>query len=223
MCKFLFFKGKKCCSKAATAAKSLQSCLTLCGPIDGSPPGSPVPGILQARTLEWVAISFSNAWKWKWSRSVVSDPQWPHGLQPTRLLHPWDFPGKSTAVGSCSQTFWSLYPFILPKFTEDPKEPLSLYLYGIGLPRFTLSEMKLRDYPKVSVCERTSKTHFRGVEFYGNLTGRILGFYCRGLVQSLVSELRRHKWCYMTNLRKWILFWFIITGSEKKLRNMLPF
>ena len=50
---------------AATAAKSLQLCPTLCDPIDGSPPGSPVPGILQARTLEWVAISFSNAWKWK--------------------------------------------------------------------------------------------------------------------------------------------------------------
>ena len=47
----------------ATAAKSLQSCPTLCDPIDGGPPGSPVPGILQARTLEWVAISFSNAWK----------------------------------------------------------------------------------------------------------------------------------------------------------------
>jgi len=47
------------------AAKSLQSCLTLCNPIDGSPPGSPVPGILQVRTLEWVAISLSNAWKWK--------------------------------------------------------------------------------------------------------------------------------------------------------------
>ena len=50
---------------AAAAAKSLQSCPTLCDPIDGSPRGSPVPGILQARTLEWVAISFSNAWKWK--------------------------------------------------------------------------------------------------------------------------------------------------------------
>ena len=47
------------------AAKSLQSCPTLCDPIDGSPPGCPVPGILQARTLEWVVISFSNAWKWK--------------------------------------------------------------------------------------------------------------------------------------------------------------
>ena len=46
---------------SAAAAKSLQSCMTLCDPIDGSPPGSPIPGILQARTLEWVAISFSNA------------------------------------------------------------------------------------------------------------------------------------------------------------------
>ena len=50
---------------AAAAAKLLQSCPTLCDPIDGSPPGSPVPGILQARTLEWVAISFSSAWEWK--------------------------------------------------------------------------------------------------------------------------------------------------------------
>ena len=51
--------------KNPAAAKSLQSCPTLCNPIDGSPLGSPVPGILQARTLEWVAISFSSAWKWK--------------------------------------------------------------------------------------------------------------------------------------------------------------
>ena len=50
---------------AAAAAKALQSCPTLCDPIDGSPPGFAIPGILQARTLEWVAISFSNAWKWK--------------------------------------------------------------------------------------------------------------------------------------------------------------
>ena len=59
-----FFKYNKTIGKnaaAAAAAKLLQSCLTLCDPIDGSPPGSPVPGILQARILEWVAISFSNA------------------------------------------------------------------------------------------------------------------------------------------------------------------
>ena len=59
--------GKHCDPHAATAAaaKSLQSCPSLCDPIDGSPPGSPIPGILQARTLKWVAISFSSAWKWK--------------------------------------------------------------------------------------------------------------------------------------------------------------
>ena len=57
---------------AAAAAKSLQSCLTLCDPIDGRPPGCPVPGILQARTLEWVAISFSNAGKWKVKMNSLS-------------------------------------------------------------------------------------------------------------------------------------------------------
>ena len=82
---------------AAAAAKLLQSCPTLCNPRDSSPPGSLVPGILQARTLEWVAISFSNAWKWK--VKVKSHSTWfsfyrSHGLQPTRLLCPWDFPGK---------------------------------------------------------------------------------------------------------------------------------
>ena len=82
------------------AAKSLQSCPTLCNPIDGSPPGSVFPGILQARTLEWVAISFSNAWKWKVKVKLLShvQPHRPHELQPSRLLHPWDFPGKSTGV-----------------------------------------------------------------------------------------------------------------------------
>ena len=71
---FFFFLQNLVSYPAAAAAKSLQSCLTLCDPTDGSPLGSSVPGILQAKILEWVAISFSNAWKWKkWSRSVVSD------------------------------------------------------------------------------------------------------------------------------------------------------
>ena len=61
-CAFLYYLSA---AAAAAAAKSLQSCPTLCDPIDGSPPDFPVPGILQARTLEWVAISFSNAGKWK--------------------------------------------------------------------------------------------------------------------------------------------------------------
>ena len=65
--------------------------------VDSNPSGSPVPGILQARTLEWVAISFSNAWKW--SRSVMSDSMRPHRWQPTRLNRPWDSPGKNSRVG----------------------------------------------------------------------------------------------------------------------------
>ena len=57
---------------AAAAAKLIQSCLTLCNPTDSSPPGSPVPGILQSRTLECVAISFSNAWEWKVKGKLLS-------------------------------------------------------------------------------------------------------------------------------------------------------
>ena len=85
----------------SAAAKSLQSCPTLCDPIDGSPPGSPVPGILQARTVEWLPFPspMHESEKWKWSCSVVSDSSRPHGLWSTRLLRPWDFPGKSTGVG----------------------------------------------------------------------------------------------------------------------------
>ena len=79
------------------AAKSLPSCPTLCDPIDGSPPGSSVPGILQARTLEWVAISFSNACM----QSLFSRVQLcvTHGQQPTRLPCPRDSLGKTTGVG----------------------------------------------------------------------------------------------------------------------------
>ena len=85
---------------AAAAAKSLQSCPTLCDPIDGGLPGSPVPGILQARTLEWVAISFSNLSAAAAAvTSVVSDSVRPHRRQPTRLPRPWDSPGKNTGVG----------------------------------------------------------------------------------------------------------------------------
>ena len=94
---------------AATAAKSLQSCPTLCDPIDGSPPGSAVPGILQARTLEWVAISFSNAGKVK-SESEVAQSC------PT-LSDPMDCspPGSSTH-GLSRQEYWSGLPLPSPRY-----------------------------------------------------------------------------------------------------------
>jgi len=96
-------------ASAAAASKLLQSCPTLCDAIDGSPPGSPVPGILQARTLEWVAISFSNSWKWKvkvksLSRPTLCDPMdcslpgsSAHGIFQARVLEwvPIAFSAKS--------------------------------------------------------------------------------------------------------------------------------
>ena len=94
---------------AAAATKSLQSCPTLCNPIDGSPPGSPVPGILQARTVEWVAISFSNAWKWK--------------VKVKSLSHIWLFTTPWTAayqgppsMGFSRQKYWSGVPLPSPHF-----------------------------------------------------------------------------------------------------------
>ena len=85
----------------AAAAKSLQSCPTLCNPIDSSPPCSSVPGILQARALEWVAISFSNAWKWKAKVKLLSyvrllATRWTAAHQ---APPPMGFPGKSTGEG----------------------------------------------------------------------------------------------------------------------------
>ena len=97
---------------AAAAAKSFQLCPTLCDPVGGSPPGFPVLGILQARILEWVTISFSSAWKW--NRLVVPDSLWPHGLQHTRLLRPWNSPGKSTGVG-CHCLLQLIHNFISAK------------------------------------------------------------------------------------------------------------
>ena len=115
---------------AAAPAKSLQSYPTLCDPIKCSPPGSPIPWILQAKTLEWVAISFSNgeSEQWDWSRSVMSDSQRPHGLQPTRLFHPWDFPGKSTGLGCHC---------LLPNFLEEFSS-LSHYIFFSPLYFFAL-------------------------------------------------------------------------------------
>ena len=89
---------------AAAAAKSLQSCSTLCNPTDGSLPGSPVPGILQARTLEWVAISFSNAWKWKVKMKSLSR-DW-------LLMTPWTVAYQAPpSMGFSRQEYWSWLPF----------------------------------------------------------------------------------------------------------------
>ena len=98
---------------AAAAAKSLQSCQTLCDPTDSSPPGSSVPGILQARTLEWVAISFSNAWKWKvkgksLSRVWLFATPWTAGYQ------------APPSMGFSRQEYWSGVPLPSPTSIHKP-------------------------------------------------------------------------------------------------------
>ena len=102
---YLFLRDTK--RAAAAAAKSLQSCPTLCDPIDGSPPGFPVPGILQARTLEWVAISFFNAWKWKVKVKSLSHVR--------LLVTPWTAAYQAPPpMGFSRQEYWSGLPVPSP-------------------------------------------------------------------------------------------------------------
>ena len=92
----------------AAAAKLLQSCPTLCDPIDGSPPGSPIPWILQARILEWVAISFSKAWKWKVKVKLLSRVQ--------LLATPWTAAYQAPlSMGFSRQEYWSGLPLPSPR------------------------------------------------------------------------------------------------------------
>ena len=106
------------------AAKSLQSCLTLCDPIDGSPPGSPVPGILQARTLEWVAISFSNAWKWKAKVKSLSR------VRPSATT--WTAAHQALpSIGVSRQEYWSGVPF--PSPIHSPADRLNGFLHILAI------------------------------------------------------------------------------------------
>ena len=104
----------------------LQSCLTLCDPIDGSPPGSPVPGILKTRTLEWVAISFSNAWKWKVKGNSLSHVQ--------LLTTPWTAAFQAPPpMGFSRQEYWNGVPLPPPCSSAMSREHLSLVLQGLML------------------------------------------------------------------------------------------
>ena len=105
----MFAPWKKSYDQPAAAAKSPQSCPTLCDPIDGSLPGSSVPGILQVRTLEWVAISFSNAWKWKVKVKSLS--------RVWLFTTPWTAPYQTPpSMGVSRQDYWSGLP--LPSLTN---------------------------------------------------------------------------------------------------------
>ena len=116
-------------SMFAAAAKLLQSCPTLCDPIDGSPPGSPVPGILQSRTLEWVAISFSSAWKWK-NKVKSLCGVW-------LLATPWTAAHQAPpSMGFSRQEYWSGVPSPSPIGVC-----LSLYIRKVK--RFKINTIKI--------------------------------------------------------------------------------
>ena len=130
---------------AGATAKSLQSCPTLCDPIDGSPPGAPIPGILQARALEWVAISFSNAWKWK--VKVKS-------LSLIRLFAtPWTAAYQAPpSMGFSRQEYWSGVPLPSPGHLPDPGvEPRSPALQADSL----LSELPANKVAKIKLRNQT--------------------------------------------------------------------
>ena len=156
----------------------LQSCPILCDPIDGSPPGSPISGILQARTLEWVAISFSNAWKWKLKGKSLSH---------VRLLAtPWTAAHPAPpSRGFSRQEYWSGLPLPSPGDLPNPRvEPTSP---SIG--RQVLYHWATREahYNKASIAIKQVTHIFFPVhvrvmlrECPGSLVVRILGFHCRG-------------------------------------------
>ena len=104
-----------------SSAKSFQSCPTLCDPIDGSPPGSPDPGILQARVLEWVAISFSSKWKWKVKGKSLTRVQ--------LLATPWTAAYQAPpSMGFSRQEYWSGVP--LPSPETKGREKLMYELFS---------------------------------------------------------------------------------------------
>ena len=109
--------------RTAPAAKSLQSCPILCNPIDSSSPGSPVPGILQARTLVWVAISFSNAWKWRVKMKSFSCV-W-HSVTPWTAAHQ-----APPSMGFSRQEYWSGVP--LPSWRILNLTLMSLWPKGLS-------------------------------------------------------------------------------------------
>ena len=152
----------------AAAAKSRQSCPTLCNPIDGSPPGSPIPGILQAKTLEWVAISFSSAWKWKVKMKLLSCVQ--------LLATPWTAAQQAPlSMGFSRQEYWSGVPLPSP-LLEDQHSFISSYL-------------------EPAQCWGTSKTHLSetckvNAHWY-------LGQGITAEANNRITESPRRKGCWM--------------------------
>ena len=139
----------------AAAAKSLQSCPTLCDPIDGSRPGSPVPGILQARTLEWVAISFSNAWRWKVKVKSLS--------RVWLWATPWTAAYQALpSMGFSRQEYWSGVPLPSPLCTL----PIVFISYSWILLLFPFTDVDVVAQRDWIPCPRSSASKWQSQNLY---------------------------------------------------------
>ena len=140
-----------CVGCCRVAAKLLQPCPTLCNPIDGSPPGSPDPGILQARTLEWVAISSSNAWKWKVKVKSLSRVR--------LLVTPWTAACQAPlSMGFSRQEYWSGVPLPSPSVL-DTRHQLNKYT---SISPHLLFETFFLALNSTSLENSTSSFHIQG-------------------------------------------------------------
>ena len=144
-----------------SAAKSLQSCPTLCDSIDGSPLGSSVPGILQARILEWVAISFSNAWKWKVKMKSLSRPR----LLTTPRTAAYQAP---PSMGFSRQEYWSGVPLPSPVCATMKHNNMDKsYTYKV---EWNKSDIKYLLYESIYIKLKNRTVVLRDTHFNGKTT-----------------------------------------------------
>ena len=170
------FKVSNYHTAAAAAAKLLQSCSTLCNLIDGSPPGSPVPGILQATTLEWVAISFSNAWKWKVKIKSLSRVWF--------FATPWTAAYQAPpSMGFSRQEYWSGVPLpsLLPKLDVSICDPLLRALSQGLWGDFLMESLQDRHSPLLSTVTFLIPVHKPSSWSWGP---QISGVFCFGFLHS---------------------------------------
>ena len=185
------------CYTTTTTTKSLQLCLTLCDPIDDSPPGSPVPGIFQARTLEWVAISFSNVWKWKVKVKLLSR---------VRLFTtPWTAAYQAPlSMGFSRQEYWSGLP--LPS-------PIAWLIFHLLC--HVIKTFRIRIYFFPAKIMALIGGYFIRQYF---LLGRY--FYCLILFIKYFANFFRNEWIwnifiqvnYLSLLVK--LMWYVLTSNK---------
>ena len=180
----------------AAAAKSLQSCLTLCNPIDSSPPGSSVPGILQARTLEWAATSFSNAWKWKVKGKSLSHAR--------LLATPWTAAYQAPpSMGFSRQEYWSGVPLPSPPLHPNTSQSQVPALFSEATVSF-----KWVKWDDISLFS-SDCVHTQFFYFLPPFV-RTLQEECIGLVKKFLQFLsKRHIFHFTKNFTDQCIYYFV--------------